>query len=316
MVDIWKNLTDISLAEFGWQLRAPVAEALRKLNYNAEADIVDDIAIIRNNVNSGSLIPLARSGDKVVESILDATMKIRSLLRNSSVDNYILNIVDNYLKYSQGNNYKTNIFKILKAYMNGINDDVYEQGGYTLIDEKGEAIFLAGNEDTMIKPQSDSDYAGLRIVFDEDVSYTEFIVTVENIFGEDKLTITHTPTVGQQDMVIWVYDEITNIIPPGILRVSIVDAATGEKRNDVRICSYACKFGMNEPEGYFITTERDYIYTTDDTSSHILLYIGPFKRIKTPVTLDNKPVESISSSAFYEQGMEAVKILGSPDIIE
>lgn len=316
MVDIWKNLTDINLAEFGWQLRVPVAEALRNLNYNGEADILDDIAIIRNNVNSGSLIPLARSGDKVVESILDATMKLRTLLRNSSVDSYILSIVNNYLNFSQGNNYKTNIFKILKSYMNGINNEVYEQGGYTLIDKKGEAIFLAGNEDIMIKPQPDTDYAGLRIVFDENISYTEFIVTVENIFGEAKLTLNYTPTAGQQDMVIWVYDEITNIIPPGILRVSIVDAATGEIRNDVHIYSYACKFGMNEPEGYFTTTERDYVYITDATSAHILLYIGPFKRIKTPVTLDNKPVESISSSAFYEQDMQAVKIIGSPDIID
>lgn len=314
MVDIWRELTDIDTAEFGWELREPIVSAFKKLY--SEDEIQKELSIIGNYGSTGTLKRLATAGDAVIQTFLEVILKIRSELHVESADDDIYQIVNNYLNYSYGDKYKLRIYRVLKAYMNASNTGSYTEPGYNHIVATGEATFLAGNELMMIKPQPNTDYAGLRIVFGENISYTEFIVTIENIFGDAKLTLTHTPSEGQQDMVMWVYDEITNVIPPGILKVTITDSATGAIRTDVHIDSYACKFGMNEPEGYSTTTERDYIYTTDATSAHILLYIGPFKRIKTPITLDNKPVESISSSAFYEQDMQAVKIMGSPDIID
>lgn len=314
MVDIWRELTDIDTAEFGWELREPIVSAFKKL-YN-EDEIQKELSIIGNYGSTGTLKRLATTGDAVIQTFLEVILKIRSELHVESADDDIYQIVNNYLNYSYGDKYKLRIYKVLKAYMNASNTGSYTEPGYNHIVATGEAVFLAGNELMMIKSQAETEYAGLRLNFDENVREEEFTVTIENLFGGANLVQTWTPVAGQQGVNMWIYDEITNLIPPGIIKVTITDSATGAIRTDVHIDSYACKFGMAEPEGYFQTYEENYVYTTDATSAHILLYIGPFKRIKTPVTLDNKPVESISSSAFYEQDMQAVKIIGSPDIID
>lgn len=315
MVDIWKNLTDISLAEFGWQMRVPVAEALRKLNYNGEADILEDIAIIRNNVNSGSLIPLARSGDKVVESILDATMKLRNMLRNSSADNFILNIVNNYLNYSQGNNYKTNIFKILKSYMNGINEGQPEAIGYDSININNPDIrIIAGNEGPMFMEYGAGaeGQIGLKIKwYSTDVRLEPIIVTVENILTGSKISTEFTPEYGEPAPMIFTNDECTNFIDPGAVRITI------RYKNDETLVSGAgvitdvCKFGMNPAEKLTPLGDDDFIFTDDLVTygaTKTLFYIGSADRIKMPHKLDNKDILTIGNSTFMDTNVTVAKI--------
>lgn len=68
-------------------------------------------------------------------------------------------------------------------------------------------------------------------------------------------------------------------------------------------------FGVSITESdWVVTSENDYIYIVRDNEATLLIYIGSYTRIITPLTMDGAPVTKISNSCFMNTPVEAVMI--------
>ena len=68
-------------------------------------------------------------------------------------------------------------------------------------------------------------------------------------------------------------------------------------------------FGVSITDSdWTLTTENDYIYVIDNGEATLLKYIGSYKRIITPLTLEGAPVTAIYNTCFMNSAVEAVII--------
>lgn len=68
-------------------------------------------------------------------------------------------------------------------------------------------------------------------------------------------------------------------------------------------------FGVSITDSDWVMTgENDYIYIVRDNEATLLIYIGSYTRIITPLTMDGAPVTKISNSCFMNTPVEAVMI--------
>lgn len=75
-------------------------------------------------------------------------------------------------------------------------------------------------------------------------------------------------------------------------------------------------FGVSIAESdWTLTTENDYIYVIRDGEATLLKYIGAYKRIITPLTIEDNPVTAIYNTCFMNSAVEAVIISSGVETI-
>lgn len=77
-----------------------------------------------------------------------------------------------------------------------------------------------------------------------------------------------------------------------------------------QIISYLFGTSLTESE-WVLTSEEDYIYIINNNEVKLLFYIGSYKRIITPTTIENLPVVTIGNSCFVDSQVEAVIVADS-----
>ena len=75
-------------------------------------------------------------------------------------------------------------------------------------------------------------------------------------------------------------------------------------------------FGTSITESdWTLTTENDYIYVIRDGEATLLKYIGAYKRIITPLTIEDNPVTAIYNTCFMNSAVESVIISSGVETI-
>lgn len=81
-----------------------------------------------------------------------------------------------------------------------------------------------------------------------------------------------------------------------------------------KINAYIFGTSITESE-WVLTTENDYIYVIRDDEATLLKYIGAYKRIITPLTIEDNPVTAIYNTCFMNSAVEAVIISSGVETI-
>ena len=312
MVDIYRELSEISVSEFGLEVREPIYTALSELKKLGDVPEEFDtyLRIIRNSVTRGSEQPLALSGDEVIKAFMKASLYIRSIIRTKNCDNELKGMYNNFITYSFGNRYRGQIHRILKGLMDGHNDLISEEE-YSHFRLNGTATLLVGNDSNMFKINDNA--IGIKLVFPDEVGTDEMTITIENLLTDcDPVVETYTPETATEGYTYIFTDDLpTLLLDPGLVRIKVTDSATGHIRGNIIIDAYYCNFGMNEPEGFFPVSDDDFIFTDDfvvENGSKTLFYIGTYKFIKMPSTLGGDDVITLGNCTFMNTDVRAVKI--------
>ena len=66
--------------------------------------------------------------------------------------------------------------------------------------------------------------------------------------------------------------------------------------------------GLEGYDLYDITGDNDYIFTTSNSQSNVIYYIGSSNRPRMPITLNNAAIDTLYATAFNYSGVQAVYI--------
>lgn len=308
MYDIYRELNDINSSDFGSKMRRAMRLAVYKLSIGVEADISE------SNLSKLDTSPY---GDVVLLAFLNLALQLRSGMRTSDADAPIIDLYNRYSGLATGSAVRSDIYSTLKnlSKRNEASDD-FE----TLHAGGGKVVVLAGNEHSMfyVAGHYEEEQYGITIIPpDEGFRELAFTIHVKNLLTgtEMKKTITITSGMIHSSITTFINDSITLIMDPGIVEVSVV-YSSGVLADDVIISTDVCRFGMNEPEGYWSPDENDFMYYIYNAESTIAKYIGEPDRIKLPVELESAPVKTIGISSFMGTEVTAVKIQDGVTTIE
>lgn len=314
MIDIWKEVTEIDVASFGWQLRNPMRIALIKLNKDYSVVDEDSIRLIANDSPKGSVASIMDTGDAVLRAFINGVLELRTAIRTSRADPYISKLGNELVGDTSGPNVRINTRDILKNLMYGANNPV-EESGYSSININSPQVYVvAGNENPMFMDYdsgADGD-VGLKLKWwNTEVLPEPIIVTVENILTGSKISTEIIPEPGELAPMIFTNDECTNFIDPGLLEISIRYKSNGKLVDGAGVLTDVCKFGMNPAEKLTPLGDDDFIFTDDLVTygaTKTLFYIGSADRIKLPHKLDNKDITTIGNSTFMDTNVTVAKI--------
>lgn len=319
IVDIWRELTEISVANYGWELRIPARDALGKLYHLRRPQNPDSIV-------GYSFLTLDKMGDDFRKDLVLKGFKTsnpkgflieRDFVHSSLGDDAILE----FFTTTKGYRIKASLYDALKNLCSGdYTDDILE------FSEQGPVqLLIAGNNFPMFKPYyivtSDDygiDFEGTvdgvgRLNEDETYSIT---MTVENIYTGTTYseTITRDDKLYNTEHITFFTDNsLTYCIDPGMLRITVDD---GESNPHGTIKTRVCKFGMTPAIGVFPTDDSDYTFYEGNDHSETISYIGEPTELLMPTTLGNQPLTLIGGYTFYKTDVEKVIIPEGVETIE
>lgn len=318
-VDIWRELTEISVANYGWELRIPARDALGKLYHLRRPQNPDSIV-------GYSFLTNDKMGDDFRNDLVLKGFKTsnpkgflieRDFVHSSLGDDAILE----FFTTTKGYRMKKSLHDALKNLCSGdYTDDILE------FSEQGPVqLLIAGNNFPMFKPYyivtSDDygiDFEGTvdgvgRLNPDDTYSIT---MTVENIYTGT----TYTETITRDDklyntehITFFTDNVITYVVDPGMLRITVDD---GESNPHGTIKTRVCKFGMTPAIGVYPTYDSDYIYDYDEDHSETISYIGDKTELLIPEKLNEKTLTIVGACTFYKTDIERVVIPEGVETIE
>ena len=308
MYDIYRELNDIKLSDFGSKMRRAMRLAVYKLSIGVEADISE------SNLSKLDTSPY---GDTVLLAFLELSIQLRNGMRTSDADAPIIDLYNRYSGLATGSAVRSDIYSILKnlSKRNEAQDD-FE----TLHAGGGKVVVMAGNEHSMfyVAGHYQDDQYGITITPPEE-GFRElaFTVYVKNLLTgmEIKKVIVLTSGMIHSSITTFIDDSITLLMDPGIVEVSVV-YSSGTLADDVIISTDVCRFGMNEPEGYWSPDEDDFMFYVENAETTIAKYIGEHTIIKLPLELGSNPVKTLGISSFMGTEVENVKIQDGVTTIE
>ena len=311
MIDIYGELTAISVAKYGLELRLPVWRALKKI------DKVYNITGLSSLADGFAKSP---TGDATIHDFIQAYILIRDVIRGSRGDEAAAKLyTDTY-----GYDIKSDIYTALKGSLNP--DESIER--YSLNAPSGLCYVIAGNDEPMFKVrglvtlQDGISFYGKDGgvgVLNPDTNKYEYTMRVSNVFTGtfiDYQTISRDEKLGADNHItFYTRDEVTVAVDPGLIKIEILDY-DGNVYSEGYIKSEVYKFGMAPAEGYVPTGDDDYCYISDSNSSTTLSYLGNDIMIKTPTVLGGQPLKTIGNTTFGYFDLIEVKIQEGVETIE
>lgn len=290
------ELTDISVAKYGWELRLPTKRALKKLGKIYSVNISDDIII-------------EPYGADVKSAFRKAYMDIREASHCVSGDNALIN----FLTSSYGYSIKTNLHDALagldgeSSTTNRLELDGTNNKSYSLIVGNDEPIFMTGNNIGIAVTGTEAGFGD----YDSETDTYSITVQVRNIITgahyEETKTIA-AKLFDSETIYFFINDEITAMVDPGVVEIIFLNNPDSAGKYPSIYTSY-CLFGNTPAEGFIPTGENDYIYTSyPNDHSETMIYKGDANRISTPETLNNEPLTIIGPTTFSHDNVMAVKI--------
>lgn len=246
MIDIYRELTEISIAEFGWQVRDPIRRALQKLSIGQSLDQAPFNALA-NTHNSG------KTGNNFVKAFVDLCLQLRTAIRRTEeIDNNLINVINNFYDYSDGPMFRRQFYETLLGFMNCVNNPQEESTYRSVIFSSipGICRIIAGNEEQMfMKYQHEEDTErGIEIKYPSSASDTITVITVTNVVDGSSVSQEVRPT----DDTTW-YNPFNNNqiyynVYAGILKIEVTYKDTGLPVDGCDIRFDVCKFGDETPE--------------------------------------------------------------------
>ena len=306
------ELSDISVAKYGLDLKLPVWRAFKK---------IDNIYSIEglNTLYNG--FAKNADGNTVKNYFLRAYILARDVIRGSQGDEAAAKLfTDTY-----GYDIKSDIYTALKGLV--IPDTSISR--YILKAVEGPCYVIAGNDEPMFQPYYiiDPDQTGIDFfgnddgvgVLNPETNKYEYRMVVTNVFTGtvmDYEMISRDEVLGASDRItFYTRDEVTVVVDPGLLKIEVLDYQ-GNVYSKGYIKARVYKFGMTPAEGYMPTDENDYIYLTDTNHSETLSHTSDKIMIKTPTTLGGQPLTVIGSTTFGYSDIIKAKIQEGVETIE
>lgn len=303
MIDIYWELTDISIAKYGWELRMPIYKAFKKLVdfYHCDGDMP------YNYVDRLMAQPY---GEDVRSAFYDCYMSIRKVSHRVDGDRAMITfLVNNF-----GNTIRVSAHDALKGLA---GDETINDRGILNLSNTGSYAVIVGNDEPMFITGGDN--SGIAVTgteagfgeYDSETGLYSITLQVRNIVTGThyEQTITSENKLYDSETIrFFMNDEITAMVDPGIVEIKFLnDADSSGKYGDIYTQYYL--FGDTPAEGVTPTGEADYIYTyTPNDHSETLSYIGPYDIIGMPSTLNGEPLTVVGMTTFGYQDMKKVKI--------
>lgn len=298
------ELTDISVAKYGWELRLPTKRALKKLGKIYSVTISDNIII-------------EPYGADVKSAFAKAYMDIREASHCVSGDNALIN----FLTSSYGYSIKTNLHDALagldgeSSTTNRLELNSTNNKSYSLIVGNDEPIFMTGNNIGIAVTGTEAGFGD----YDSETDTYSITVQVRNI-----ITGTHyeetkkiaAKLLDSETIYFFMNDAVTAIVDPGVVEIIFLNNPDSAGKYPSVYTSY-CLFGDTPALGYLPTTDDDYIYyalTGDHSES--LSYLGDFPIIKLPTALGGEPFTVVGATTFGYKDLEKVIIPEGVETIE
>ena len=312
MIDIYGELTSISVAKYGLELRLPVWRAFKKI------DKIYDISGLSSLADGFAKSP---TGDATIHDFIQAYILVRDVIRGSQGDEAAAKLyTDTY-----GYDIKSDIYTALKGVL--ISDTTITR--YDMVAPSGLAYVLAGNDEYMFEPHAIIEPGQKGIDFYGDTNGVgvlnpltnkyEYTMRVSNVFTGtyiDYQTISRDEKlVADNHITFYTRDEVTVAVDPGLIKIEVMDYQ-GNVYSKGYLKTRVYKFGMTPAEGYMPTGDDDYRYISDANHSETLAYLGEDIMLKTPTTLNGQPVTVIGSTTFGYSNLIAVKIQEGVTTIE
>lgn len=309
--NIYWELSDISVAKYGLDLRLPVWRAFKK---------IDNIYSIVGLSNLADGFAKSSTGDATIHNFIQAYLLARDTIRGSQGDEAVAKLyIDTY-----GHYIKSDIYTALKGLV--IPDDSLTR--YSLDSPSSLCYIIAGNDEPMFKVRGlISLQDGIAFygkaegvgVLNPDTNKYEYTMRVSNVFTGtfiDYQTISRDEKLGADDHItFYTRDEVTVAVDPGLIKIEVLDY-DGNVYSEGYIKSEVYKFGMTPAEGYMPTDDPDYRYISDSSSSTTLSYLGNDPMIKTPTVLGGQPLKTIGGTTFGYSDLIKVKIQEGVETIE
>lgn len=303
MSNISWELTNISIAKYGWELRMPIYRAFRKLSefYQCEEDMP--------LVYADRLLAQPY-GEDVRSAFYDCYMSVRKVSRRVDGDRPMITFLTNNF----GNIIRVAAHDALKGLTGA--EATSDRGTINVSNEKSYSV-IAGNDESMFITGGDN--YGIAVTgteagfgdYDSETNLYSITLQVRNIVTGThyEQTITSQSKLYDSETIrFFMNDEITAMVDPGIVEIKFLNGADSSgKYGDIYTQYYL--FGDTPAEGLMPTDENDYIYTSmPNDHSETNLYIGPSKIIGMPTTLNGEPLTVVGMTTFGYQDMEKVKI--------
>lgn len=311
MIDIYLELSNISVAKYGLDLRLPVWRAFKKI------DNIYSIAGLRLLADGFAKSP---TGDATIHNFIQAYLLVRDVIRGSQGDEAVAKLyTDTY-----GHYIKSDIYDSLKGLV--IPDGSVTR--YSLNSPSGLCYVIAGNDEPMFKVRilvtlqdgiAFYGKAGGVGVLNPDTNKYEYTMRVSNVFTGtfiDYQTISRDEKLGADDHItFYTRDEVTVAVDPGLIKIEVLDY-DGNVYSEGYIKSEVYKFGMTPAEGYMPTDDSDYRFFADSDHSETWAYISDDIMIKTPSTLGGQPLTTIGADTFSYSDLVKAKIQEGVETIE
>lgn len=304
MIDIYRELTEIIMSNYGITMREPMVSALNKLVAPFEdSEEVDKVVQFANDILDSSPSK-GWSGDVTIDRFVKAALYVRTLTKNDSADEY----VELFRTTNLGKELRESCYTILKRLSKTVDEPVLSE----LYLGEGPVILYAGNYDSMFK-EVDGENPGINVIgtpygigtYVESLNLYRITVKVTNLLENSSFSQTiaiDEPLYENDILTFFSKDQLTAYIDPGIIEIEVV----GEP--DAIIGTIYNKFGMKSVSGEMITGEDDYIYSSDEISSETIRYLSDYEKIKIPETLDGKPLTVIGNATFMNKNLESVTV--------
>ena len=305
MNDIYWELSDISLAKYGWELREPMYRAFDKLSKYYSCSLGSYLSALYAD----------EYGQDVKIAFANCYFSIREASRCPNGDEALAN----FMTTSYGYQIKNNAHNALKWLIGPMA--TYTRKSLATLGYNKSTYIVAGNEESMFKT---GNLIGIAITgteagfgdLDPETGLYFITVYVENVLtgSHYSQTITSENKMFDGETVrMFFKDELTAFIDPGLIEITFLNNPDSDGKYPAIDTNY-CLFGDSPALGYIQTDDTDYVYQTFSGShSESIYYLGDFPAIKLPTTLGGEAFTVIGNSTFYDKGLEKVII---PDGIE
>lgn len=300
MNDIHWELSDISLAKYGWELREPMYRAFDKLGKYYGCSLGQ----------SHTDLYADKDGEDVRKAFANCYFPIREASRCPNGDDALAN----FMTTNYGYQIKTNAYDALKGLIGPMA--TYTRKTLATSGLSKSTYIVAGNEESMFKV---GDLIGIAITGtatgfgDLDSETGLYYITV---YVENMLTGTHySQTITSENKMydgetarMFFKDELTAFIDPGLIKITFLNNPDSAGKYPTIDTNY-CMFGDSPALGYIQTDDSDYVYQTfSGDHSESIYYTGDFPAIKLPTTLGGEAFTVIGNSTFYNKDLEKVVI--------
>lgn len=305
------ELTNISIAKYGWELRMPIYRAFKKLS---------EFYQCTDSMPHGYVDRLLAQpyGEDFRLAFFDCYMSIRKASRRVDGDRAMIAFLEN----SFGNTIRVSAHDALKGLVGteATSDrktiNVSNTKSYNVIVGNDEPMFITGGDNYGIAVTGTE--AGFGD-YDSETDLYSITLQVRNIVTGthyEQTILSQSKLYDSETVRFFMKDEITAMVDPGLVEIKFLNGSDSSgKYGDIYAQYYL--FGDTPALGYLPTTDDDYIYhafTGDHSES--LSYLGDFPIIKLPTTLGGEPLTVVGATTFGYKDLEKVIIPEGVETIE